>query len=261
MGCSCSTGREKSLSDTESLLKTYEDALGWGDFSATKIAVELEAAGKTDLKIAEMERFLVNMRVRVPDFVDRSQPLTNLYNRMRVKSRYSRSKLALMGVLLGHGSKESKCEVVEKFYTGIFGELDIVSFTQDVCDLALTHFPLYASMELQYARDAAAATKLGKYRTKLETAKNATVRFVLNRLMPDSQSLLMLGEMKLKLGDEGVQSVFSARRLRTLAVTLPKTDDAEPRVVSMLKTPYISPSVSPRHRRAARESTEEVIIN
>ena len=259
MGCACSTSREQGDLTSEELLKTYEDSLGWGDFSAVKIAVEVEAAGDKDFLQEQMERLLTNMRVRLPDFRDKSNPLTSLYNCLRTRNRYSRAKLALLGVLLGKGSNERKCGVIDKFYRGTFSETDLSVLVPDLCDLALTYLPMYTCSELQYVQDAAAVAKLGKYQRKLDRAKGALIAFLQQRLAPDRESLLLVGELQTRLADEAVQSLFSARRLRTLATSLP-VDGSKPHTLSMLKTPYMSPSASPRSRRTSRFLTDEIVI-
>lgn len=259
MGCACSTSREQGDLTSEELLKTYADSLGWGDFSAVKIAAEVEAAGDKDFSQGQMERFLTNMRVRLPNFRDKSHPLTSLYNCLRVKNKYSRAKLALLGVLLGKGRNEQKCGVIDKFYEGAFGETPLSVLLGDICDLALTYLPMYTCLELQYVQDSAAVAKLGKYQQKLGRAKGTLIGFLEQRLAPDRESLLLVGELQTRLQDEVVQSLFSSRRLRTLAVSLP-ADGSKPQTVSMLKTPYISPSASPRRKRSNRFLTEEIVI-
>lgn len=260
MGCACSTGREKGDLSGEELLKTYEDSLGWGDFSAVKIGVEVEAAALGDLDRGQMQKFLAKMRVRMPDLRDKSHPLTCLYNCLKTKNKYSRGKLALMGVLLGQGSNERKCEVIDKFYHGAFKEVDITVLLPDLADLALTYLPMYTNLELQYVQDSVGVAKLGKYMQKLEPARGALLKFLQQRLAPDNEKLLLVGELQGRLHDEALQSLFSARRLRTLAVSLP-VDMSKPRTISMLKTPYMSPTASPRNRRSRRFATEEIVIN
>lgn len=244
MGCCHS--RNTIPTDLKSLLQTYEEGLGWSGYSALKVALELEAEGQSDLKQGQLKRFLTTMRVQIPDFHDKTHPLTSLYNTMCTKGRYSRRLLSLLGLLLGYGSVDRKCAVIEKFYTETDGVIDIKTCFENVCDLALTYLPLYVYCELLYVQKGDQCEKLEKYIEKLRGMRDSIVEFLVNKLNLRGKVTISGEKLKVKMQDETLQSVFSTQKLRDLAVSLPKGVN-KMSVLAVQITPYSSPSVSPRH--------------
>lgn len=171
MGCTNSS--DGTSASSEELVHTIETGLGFSQCLAARLVSKIHChstSGRMNKK--QFRDMMQAVGLCTDPLEDPDAPASRFFQYFSEGKRYEAKKLAMLAILLGKGTIDTKAELLFSLYQSEKAiELPAVDkMVQDICSIALKYLPAYASLELEALSDFGSARKLNSYQAKLEVA-------------------------------------------------------------------------------------------
>ena len=172
MGCTTTTDISSDVSNEE-LIQTYEMSLGFHHCLASRLVSKIKAfssSGNMNFQQFRDMMRAVGLHNEVLD--DMEAPVTRFYGFLGDGKRLESKKVAMLALLLGEGTVDTKAELLFELYQAERAiELPAVSkMVQDACSIAMKFLPAYTTLEMESLNDEGTLHKLASYQSKLDVA-------------------------------------------------------------------------------------------
>lgn len=223
MGCECAKPRYyRAASEAELQVSEYEDLLGYSKLNAADIWAVLQTSVDPFLPRNEMIAFLTILNLNREGFDSPMRPLHSFYSFFRRNNTWDKRKLALLGLLLGHGSLASKIDILFSLHASPsalkVSELD--HSLRDLLHISSLCLPSYAQYWLETQNDSYKAEELMKYKEKLVIAVPDMVSMLENAIVPTGETEVGKEAFKTRMKGEVAGALFSARQLRVVSLVV-----------------------------------------
>ena len=245
---------------SEELIHTYESTLGFSQCMSSRLVGKIHnCASSGRVNKHQFKDMMKKAGLYIDSFEDDTAPVSQFFTSFGDGKRMEAKKLAMLGVLLGKGTMETKATLLFDLYRAEKAiDLQAVGkMVTDMCSIALSLLPLYASLELSTAGDAVSLHKLHSYRLKLEVASPFVVAKIKDNLEFGRKRLTFEELNRSKM----MKFFYSSQELRHFAMELYPRIPPEMkhrRATSLLST-HCQPADDPRldvlHYTQQRAST------
>lgn len=220
MGCECAKPRYyRTACEEELLVSEYEDLLGYSKLNSAEVWAALQTCEDPFLPRNEMMAFLTRLNLNREGFESPLRPLQSFYSFFRRNNAWEKRKLALLGLLLGHGSCASKIDILFSLYASSsalkLSELD--RFLRDLLHISSICLPSYAQYWLEAQNDSFKSSDLLKYKEKLAIAMPDAISMLGNAIVTTADTEIDREMLRSRLKGEAA-ALFSARQVRILSL-------------------------------------------
>lgn len=205
-----------------------EDLLGFSKHNSVAVWSELRSTTESFLSRRQFLDFLTSLSLNREGFDGPTRPLHRFYALFRQNNLYDKRKLALLGLLLGHGASHSKVDILFQMHSAEeLKQSEMERVLREMLLIASVDLPSYSQYWMEVTSNDEKASEISHYREKLVVSIPDAVSTLVKLLFGNGEVAISREICKNRIRGDLAQSIFIAKNLRMLSLDVYKRGKIE----------------------------------